>query len=119
MAMRTCPICQAKLSAGKIAAYSNDLECSNCKAPLETAAGSRDIAALAGLAAAGIAWSLTADSSSMLSWVLPLVYSYLAFSVVSALTLMAFADLRVRMAAPSAAVSHAGGPAEAPTGSHH
>jgi hypothetical protein len=119
VAMRSCPICFARISAGKIAAYTNDLECPNCKMPLEVALGSRTISIFAGLAAAVLVWLLTQDSGSALDWVLPLVYAFLALSVVSTVVLMLVADLRVRIPEAVAATEHAIESAPAHASPHH
>jgi hypothetical protein len=114
VAIRTCPLCMTKVPAGWTAAYSDGMECPGCKTRLGVADASRMLATFAGLLAAGLVWRLTRDASGMLSFVLPLVYAFLAYSIVSPLFLMFTADLRVRPAeavpepAPSAANGHGG-----------
>ena len=102
MSARICPHCHATISAAESAAYSNGLECPNCHAQLQVADGSRMIATWLGLAAGYAVWRLTRDSAGMLGWVLPLVYSFLASSVVSAIGVMFTADLRSKSPEPIA-----------------
>jgi membrane protein implicated in regulation of membrane protease activity len=67
------------------------------------------IATWLGLAAGFVAWRLTRGSAGMLGWVLPLVYSFLAFSFVSAIGVMFTADLRSKPPEPLAEPAHASG----------
>ena len=60
------------------------------------------LATTLGLLAAALVWRLTRASGGMLGWVLPMVYSFLAFSVVAPLFLMLTADLRLKPAATAA-----------------
>ncbi len=115
MAIRTCPICMNRLAGGEVAAYSDTLECANCKTPLEVSLGSRVVATTLGLLAAWLAWWLTRSSSGMLGWVLPIVYAFFAYSVVAPLTLMFMADLVIRKALAVAKTA----PAAAGNGGHH
>jgi hypothetical protein len=86
--------------AVSVVAYSNDLVCPGCKKPLEISGFSRNIAMFAGLAAAFIVWAAASAhysrQSSALGWVLPIVYSYLALSIVAPLALILLADLRLK-----------------------
>ncbi len=92
----------ARVPAGRVAAYSDGVECPGCKRQLEVSFGSRMLAATLGLLAAALVWRLTQSAGGMLGWVLPIVYSFLAFSVVAAVFLMLTADLRLKPAAPAA-----------------
>jgi hypothetical protein len=112
---RICPHCHAAISAAESAAYTNGLECPNCRAHLEVSEGSRMIATWLGLAAGYAAWRLTRDSGGPLGWVLPLVYSFLAFSVVAAIGVMFTADLRSKPPEPDAEPAHSSGG----HGAHH
>lgn len=100
MAIRRCPLCLTKIPAGHVVAYSSGIECPGCKTQLEVSVGTRFLATAAGLLAAAVVWRLTETSGGMLGWVLPMVYAFLAFSVVAALFMMATADLRSRPAEP-------------------
>ena len=100
MAIRTCPLCMSKVPAGRVVAYSDGMECPGCKSRLEVSAGSRMLATTLGLLAGTLVWRLTRTSAGMLGWVLPMVYAFLAFSVVAPLFLMTTADLRLRPAEP-------------------
>jgi hypothetical protein len=89
-----CPHCQTEISAPISVSRSNDMECPKCDARLEVASGSRTIATLCGLAAGTIAWRLSTDAAGDLGAVLPTLYAFLAFGVVSPLVLMFTANLR-------------------------
>jgi hypothetical protein len=117
MAVRKCPYCLAVVPATQVVAHSNDLTCPGCGRPLEVSPVSTHISVVAGLAGAAIVWHFSAGSEGMLGWVLPIVYSFFAFSIISPLILMLAADLRLKSVepfptatAPSAVTSE---------GSHH
>ncbi len=105
MAVRICPLCMTKLSPAEVA-FSDALECPGCHAPLEVSRASHILASTLGLLAGALIWRLTRDAGGMLGWVLPVVYAFLAYSVVSALILMLVADLRIRPAAAPQVVEH-------------
>jgi DNA-directed RNA polymerase subunit RPC12/RpoP len=107
MAVRICPHCKTEISAPEAASRSNDLECPKCGARLEVASGSRTIATIAGIAAGAIAWQLSSGSTSDLGGVLPTLYAFLAFGIVSPLVLMFTANLRNAPAIPAPAPAHA------------
>ncbi len=102
MATRTCPLCLTKVPPGEVTAYSDALECPGCHAPLEVSTGSRLVATTLGLLSAALLWRWTRNAGGMLGWVLPIVYAYLAYSVVSPLVLMLLGDLRTKPGAPAA-----------------
>jgi hypothetical protein len=110
LAARQCPNCLSMLSASSIAARSNDLVCPGCGRPLEISDFSRNLASFIGLAAAVVVWCFTArryaHDASALGWVLPVLYSYLALSIVSPLALIALADLQQKSEAPAPAPVH-------------
>jgi hypothetical protein len=103
------------VSASKVLAYSNDLICTDCSKPLEISMLSRYLAAFAGLIAAAIVWWAAsrryANDSWALAWVLPIVFSYFALSIVAPLVLALAADLQLR---PAEAV-----PVYTETAAHH
>jgi hypothetical protein len=101
VANRTCPRCHAEISAALAAAYSDGLECPNCKERLEVVSGPRTISSAVGFVAGAAVWRLTNGSSGALGGVLPIVYAVIAFGVVSALVLMLTASLRAAPAAPA------------------
>jgi len=107
VAVRICPHCKAEITAATAAAYSNSIECPQCKARLEVAPGSRTISTLCGLAAAAIAWRLSSDSRGDLGAVLPTLYAFLAFGIVSPLVLMFSANLCNAPALPSPELAQA------------
>jgi hypothetical protein len=79
---------------------------------LEVASGARSIATWCGLAAAAIAWRLASGSTSDmgdLGGVLPTLYAFLAFGIVSPLVLMATANLRNAPATSAPDPVHASG----------
>lgn len=123
MAVRLCPHCKTEISAPEAAAQSNDIACPKCDTRLEVAPGSRTISTLCGLAAGAIAWRLSSDSTSDLGGVLPTLYAFLAFGIVSALVLMFTANLRnapvVPLPEPAHAPSAAGHGAVGHGGTHH
>ncbi|MGB8543004.1 MAG: hypothetical protein WCD49_15345 [Candidatus Acidiferrales bacterium] len=120
MSARQCPNCMAFVPAGQIVAYSYDLVCPNCQHPLEIAAVSQYLSAFAGLVAGAIVWWLAnvhySKESGALSWVLPMLYGYLAFSIVAPLTLIFTADLKLK---PLDAVDLQYGTSTAPSPHHH
>src|ERR1700730_1369889 len=121
MAVRICPHCKTELTAAIVAAYSNSIECPHCKARLEVAPGSRTTSSLCGLAAAAIAWHLSSGSSGDLGAVLPTLYAFLAFGVVSPLVLMFTANLSnaPALAASEPVQSTGGHGATGHGGGHH
>lgn len=122
MASRMCPKCNAQISAGAVASRSDGIECPNCHTRLEVSSPGRMIGAWAGMAAAYLAWRITRGGSGPLGGSLPLLYSVLAFGVVSALTTMLTGDLLVApelppvQAAPAAGHGH---DAHGHGGGHH
>src|ERR1700720_2079568 len=108
-----CPHCKTEISAPEAAACSNDMVCPKCGTRLEVAPGSRTISTLAGLAAGAIVWRLSIGSPSDLGGVLPTLYAFLAFGIVSPVVLMFTANLRNAPAAPGPE------PAHAPSGPGH
>ncbi len=118
MAIRKCPQCLTVVPAAQVAAYSDSIECPRCKKLLEVSAASRYLATSAGLVAGVLVWRWMSHSGGMLGWVLPVVYAFLAFSVVAPIVLMLTADLRNKPAEPvvepaAAAAGHG------PSGSQH
>ena len=118
MAVRICPHCQAEISAPIAASRSNEMECPKCGARLEVASGSRTISTLCGLAAGAIAWRLSANGSGDLAGVLPTLYAFLAFGIVSPLVLMFTANLRNAPALPVPIATHADDHGAHPSGGH-
>jgi hypothetical protein len=104
---RICPHCKTERPAAEVAAHSDSVECPECGTRLEVAPGTRGIASFCGLAAAAIAWRLTSGSTSDLGGVLPTLYAFLAFGVVSPLALMFTANLRNAPAIPVPEPAHA------------
>jgi hypothetical protein len=105
------------VSVDRVLAYSNDLVCPNCAKPLEISLLSRYLSAFAGLIAAVAVWWTAskhyANDSWALAWVLPIVFSYFALSIVAPLVLALTADLQMR-SVEAAPISH-----EVAACSHH
>ena len=99
MAARQCPNCMTMIPAAKIVAYSNDLVCPGCQKPLEISDFSRNLGAFLALAAGVLVWWIASahflNDTSALGWVLPVVYSYFAFSIVAPIAVILLADLRL------------------------
>jgi len=117
VAARVCPDCLQNVPVGRVLAYSNDLVCPGCGKPLEISFLSRYLAAFTGLIAAVVVWWAAskhyANDSWALAWVLPIVFSYFALSIVAPIVLALTADLQLRsIEAPS--VQH-----EVAAPSHH
>lgn len=114
---RKCPNCFADVPAPKLLAYSNDIECPSCGRPLEISGWSRNISALAGLIVAGIVWRIVSahffGQPGLLGWALPVLFSYLAYSLVASLVLASFGDFRLK---PDASVAS---PIETSQPHHH
>lgn len=99
MAARKCPNCLASVPGWKVVVCSNDLICPGCARPLEISALSRNVAVFVGLFAGAFTWRAgihTTSGSSAFSWILPILYGYLALSVAMPLALVLFADLRLK-----------------------
>ena len=118
MAVRMCPHCKTEIPAPEAAARSNDIECPQCGTRLEVAPGSRMISTLAGLAAGALVWQLSIGSTSDLGGVLPTLYAFLAFGIVSPLVLMFTANLRNAPAVAAPEPAHAPSPAGHGSASH-
>ena len=117
MAARVCPDCLRVVSVGRVLAYSNDTVCPNCAKPLEISLLSRYLAAFTGLIAAVLVWWAAskhyAHDSWALAWLLPIVFSYFALSIVAPIVLALTADLQLR-SIEAAPVQH-----EVAAPSHH
>jgi hypothetical protein len=107
LASRVCPHCGTEISAIAAAAKSNSIECPKCGARLEVGDGARTISSSAGFAVGAVVyWMTTSPGGRLLPAVLPTVYAFIAFGVVSALVVMATATLRNAPALPVALPSH-------------
>ena len=119
MAARVCPDCLQSVSVGKVLAYSNDLVCPNCAKPLEISLLSRYLAAFAGLIVAVVVWRASskhyANDSWALAWVLPIVFSYFALSLVAPIVLALTADLQLRSIEASSVQHEVASPSHHPT----
>jgi hypothetical protein len=97
---RKCPNCFAVFPAKELLAYSNCLICPSCGTPLEISAPSRNLSAFVGLIGAALIWRVSSAHygahPGALGWALPVLFSYLAYSVVAPLGLVLAGDLRVR-----------------------
>jgi hypothetical protein len=97
---RNCPTCFAVVPANKLLAYSNSLECPACGTPLEISAFSRNLSVLIALVCAVIVWRISvahyASHEGGLGWALPVLFSYLAYSVVALIVVIFAGDLHPR-----------------------
>jgi hypothetical protein len=80
---------------GVVAAQSNDFVCPGCGQHLEVTEGSRVLAATAGIAGGYFALGAAPPPHSTLGWAVPVLFALLAYGCISALVLMATADLRL------------------------
>lgn len=94
MAARNCPHCGTEIPFGMVAAFSNGIDCPKCKARLELGPGARTLSSACGLVAGAIVWRISKNSSGYLAGVLPTLYAFLAFGIVSPLVLMFTASLQ-------------------------
>jgi hypothetical protein len=119
VAVRKCPSCQTVVPAELVVAYTDNVVCPACKAELTVSNSSRFLASLAGILAGILAWQLTSSATvGALAWTLPLLCSFLAFGVVSALVLMCVADLRPQPI-ESVVAPLASQPLHGTSGAHH
>jgi DNA-directed RNA polymerase subunit RPC12/RpoP len=118
LAVRTCPHCKAEIPAPETAARSNDIECPKCGKRLEITGWTRTLSTICGLVAAAIAWHFGSRTGGDLGAVLPTVYAFLAFGVVSAPVVMLMGNLQNAPAAPAPEPAHAPGPSGHGTSSH-
>jgi hypothetical protein len=81
-------------------AFSDGLVCPHCQTRLQVVDGSRMIAVAVGLVAAWIAWWATRTSTNILGFALPVLFSFLAFGIVSPLALIFTAAFRIAPGAP-------------------
>jgi hypothetical protein len=114
---RNCPTCLAVLPANQLLASSNNLQCPACGTPLEISAFSRNLSALIALISAAVVWRIStghyAAHEGTLGWALPVLFSYLTYSVVAPIVLIFTGDLHPREAE---ALPPEPGPAH---GAHH
>ncbi len=117
MATRVCPQCTGKVPFTVALALSDGMECPQCHTRLTVAWGSRFVSSFAGLFAGWLVYRLTSGGPEILDQVLPVLYAFLSFGVVSAAVLAAAADLQIALAPPPVAAapeaSHGHG------GAHH
>lgn len=110
MAARQCPNCLTMLPAGSVVAHSDDLVCPGCHKPLEISGFSRNIAMFLALGAGALVWVMASAYSwgetSPLGWVLPIVFGYLALSIVALIGLILLADLRIKSVEEVLAAPH-------------
>jgi hypothetical protein len=100
VASRMCPHCGNTVPAGRVVAFSDDVVCPHCQTLLQVVDGSRMIAVAVGLVAAWIAWLATRASTNVLGFAIPVLFSFLAFGIVSPLVLIFTAALRIAPTAP-------------------
>ncbi len=109
MAARKCPMCLKEVPVGFVVAYSDGMGCPSCRQRLEVSLGSRYLASLAGMAAGVLVWRMSDPTHGMLGFASVVLYTFLAYAVVSPLVLMLIADLRVKAEEPVGEIAPAGG----------
>jgi DNA-directed RNA polymerase subunit RPC12/RpoP len=109
VAVRMCPHCKTEIPAPEAVARSNDMVCPKCGARLEVSPGSRTIASLCGLIAGAMVWRLSSSLGGDLGGVLPTLYAFLAFGIISPLVLMLMANLRNAPAIMAPEPAHSSG----------
>jgi hypothetical protein len=118
--MRECPQCGNKVPARDVGAYTDEIECPHCQALLRVALPTRVIGAFIGL---GVGWLVYGWAQNSMTgeeaWVLPALYSFLAYSFVYTIYVMLTADLvmrpkEVEVAIPAVTLAAAHG-----DGGHH
>lgn len=102
---RACPICFTRLSLFLVLTCSYDITCPTCRSPLELSRQSRLFASLAGFLVALLAFHIHLPHNGA-SWILCLVFTFLAFCFGSALLLFFAADLVVRPSPVSTPFPH-------------
>ena len=98
MSARQCPLCSAKVSAGRVAALTDGMECPGCKTYLEVSFGSSFLATTVGLLVGALVWRWAQGTAGILGWVMPMLFAFLAFSFAAPLVLIFIADLRLKPA---------------------
>jgi hypothetical protein len=112
VAVRVCPHCKTEIPAYDVAAYSFGFECPKCETRLEVSPGTRELSSVLGLAAGAIAWRLSihpGNSGGDLGSVLPTLYAFLAFGIVSPVVLLLTASVRNAPAIPVHEPAHGHG----------
>jgi hypothetical protein len=104
-----CPHCKSEISVANVVAYTDGVDCPKCGMRLEVASGGRTIATVCGLASAAVAWRLASGGAGDLGGVLPTLYAFLAFGIVSPLVLMVTANLRNAPVLPVPELAHTDG----------
>jgi hypothetical protein len=121
VAIRVCPHCLKKVPAAPIVAYEDKLVCPHCHSPITVSFPSRFIGGFVALGVGWLVWGFSRRITGEAGWVLPTVYTFLAYSVAYTLYLMATADLVRRPVeaepAPIADTSHGHGGEH--SGAHH
>jgi len=104
-------------------AFSDGFDCPHCETRLEVDTGSRMVAVTVGLIAATLAWWATRESTNILGFALPVLLSFLAFGIVSALMLTFVSRFRIAPAVvvlePAPAHGGHGAGAHDHAGGHH
>jgi hypothetical protein len=89
-----------------VVAYTDKLECPHCEAALTVSLPSRVIGAFIGLGAGYLVYGWAKNSvAGEAAWVLPALYSFLAYSFIYAIYLMTTADLIRRQVEPDLATT--------------
>jgi hypothetical protein len=94
VAIRVCPQCLKKVPADPVVAYTDKLVCPHCQSPITVGFPSRFIGGFIALGVGWLVWIFSRNNiSGEAGWVVPTVYTFLAYSFTYTLYLMATADL--------------------------
>lgn len=102
MAIRKCPQCLAVVPVGHAAAFSDEIVCPGCRAPLEVAGISRHVGVWLGIGGGALGWAAARGIDHPLGFVVPVIGALLGYGIVSAVATMFGADLRNRVPEPVA-----------------
>jgi len=103
---RKCPLCFVRIPWTATLAYSYEITCPACHAPLELSRFTRILGAFGGIAGAFIALRLGQGLFRGGFWAMPVVAAILGFGFASALCVLIAGDLMVRPRAAAATFPH-------------
>lgn len=93
MAIRVCPHCLKKVPPARVVAYENKLVCPHCHTPITVSFPSKFIGGFIALGVGLLVWDFSRRITGEAAWVVPTVYTFLAYSITYTIYLMATADL--------------------------
>ncbi len=87
MGSRACPGCHTKVPIIALLLAGGVLACPHCQAELESDSASKQASVWVGLTAGFVAWLAVGHPAGAFGWLLPVLISFAAFSVVTPLAL--------------------------------